>query len=149
MGASLRLGEKLEHASSEKVVHEPKAIISLQTKNSRNPRRALGDRLALIELKMREVEDAPNPAKALARVSKKFEALRKEHTVTSDVDERSLMGPFERTRYDRERLEELQVAHQEEVRAMQRKLKEEKANIGRMKRKIAAKKSNPSKRRRS
>jgi hypothetical protein len=132
--------KSLGHPSCDIIIQEPTAIITLQESHTPQKKRAkMRERLTLIEERLRDLQNAKSPANALAQINKKFEALRKKYNISSDIDPRSLMGPIERKNYDRERLKELQLAHKEEIRMMQKKLNEEKENLGRMKRKLASK----------
>ncbi|TET34772.1 hypothetical protein E3J61_02430 [Candidatus Dependentiae bacterium] len=137
--------ENLEHAASDKIVYEPKAIISLRGNNNpRKKRRNMSDRLLLVEGKLRNIETAQSPANALARISKELDRLQKQHIITPNVEAQySLMGPIEKKHHNRKQLAELHRTHQREIRAMQ------KVNMSPLKRKLATKKQRKKRRPRS
>lgn len=90
------------HAFSDKIIHEPKAIIALQGNNTaKQKRQNMNDRLALIEAKLNNIAQAPSPANALMHISKRIDRIKEQCNIYSDIDPSLLMGPLERTQYDR------------------------------------------------
>ena len=140
------LNESLEDTPLDKIMHEPKAIITYQKNSSaKAKRRNMSDRLGLVKAKLHELKDDQGLADELAKITSHLENLRQEHGITSDVDPRSLMGPLERAKLDRQYAELQQKQHQQEVRDMKKMVASKKRKyekqMAQMKQRLAAKKS--------
>lgn len=140
------LNESLEDTPLDKIMHEPKAIITYQ-KNSRPraKRHNMSARLGLVEAKFRELKDDQGLATELTKITNHLDNLRQELGITSDIDPRSLMGPLERAKLDRQHAELQQKQHQQEVRDMKKMVANKKRKyekqMAQMKQRLAAKKS--------
>lgn len=139
------LDESFKNTLRDKTMHEPKAIITHQKNSSaRAKRQNISDRLRLVNIKLRELKDDKGLETELAKITSYFDNLRQEHGITSDIDPRSLMGPLERAKLDRQYAELRRKKHQEKIREMKKKIvrkaHKHRTQMAQMKQTFAAKK---------
>jgi len=140
------LNESFENTLSDQKIHEPKAIITHKKNSSAKARRHnMSDRLGLVRIRLRELKDNQGLETELAKINSYLENLRQEHGITSDMDPRSLMGPLERAKLDRQHAELQQKQHQQEIRDMKKvvasKKRKYEKRMAQMKQRLATKKS--------
>ncbi len=139
------LDENFKNTLSDQRIHEPKAIIT-HKKNStaRAKRHNMSDRLGLVRIRLRELKDNQGLETELAKINSYLENLRQEHGITSDIDPRSLMGPLERAKLDRQHAGLRHQKHQDKVRNMKQKIvkkaRKYRTQMAQMKQNFAAKK---------
>ncbi len=139
------LDKTLESTLSDQRIHEPKAIITHKKNSSAKARRHnMSDRLGLVRIRLRELKDNQGLETELAKINNYLENLRQEHGITSDIDPRSLMGPLERSKLDRQYAELRRQKHQGKVRNMKQKIVKKahkyRTQMTQMKQNFAAKK---------
>lgn len=91
--------------------YEPKAIMAYQrSQNQKQKRQYMNERLALIDLRLRNLEeDATAPQEALAHLQSKVTQLKSALGISAEIDPYLLLGPLERAVHDKKQ-RALQIA---------------------------------------